>query len=372
MCFMKGGIKVVEDNLDKKGFKDLLDDHVRKIIKYHFNPITGTPYWIRYAKKLGIDPIREIECYEDLRLLGDLNSDDLKVINVEDFIPKSRLDFKKYNPHVYETGGTSGDPKRIIDTTHQKENAVWICKILKYHGFKEKGNWLNLFPSGPHAVSLLTYTIARERGELSYSIDIDPRWVKLLIRENQKDTMELYIDHIINQAIRILETQNIKYIFTTPKLLEELILKFDIKNNIKGIICGGTPISTEFYKFIKNEALPNVDFCAIYGNTLMGVAPQIPNEMLKNNDSPWSINYYSYFPNFIIDVVDKDNPSIKVKYGQQGRVKITVLNKDVFIPGLLERDVCTRIESSQLFKWDGISNISGFRHMQADIVEGVY
>lgn len=354
-------------------YKALLDNHVREIIKYHFDKEMGTPYWIRLADKLGIDAVNEIKCYEDLKILGSFNDENLKTIPVEEFIPKARLDFQKYSPHVFETGGTSGIPKRVMDTVHQEENARWICEVLKYHGFSQKGRWLNLFPSGPHAVSLLTYTIARERGETFYSIDIDPRWVKLLISKNKADVMEMYVGHVIDQAINILKSQDITYLFITPKLLESLILRFDLNSiNIKGIVCGGTQITPEFYRFVKTEALPEVDFCALYGNTLMGVAPQVPKEFLHSDAEPWSINYYSYFPQFVIEVVDKEDPYVKVDYGYEGRVKITVLNKDIFISSLLERDVGIRIKPSNLFNWDGISNVGLYQPMASRIIEGVY
>ncbi|MGB8450857.1 MAG: hypothetical protein WCD89_00855 [Anaerocolumna sp.] len=359
--------------INDKNMKSSLNGHVREMVKYHFNKDTGTPYWIRLADKLGIDPIRDITCYEDLNILGLFKDEDLKTIPVEEFIPKARLDFEKYNPHVYETGGTSGIPKRVMDTAHQEDNAAWICEILKYHGFGQKGKWLNLFPSGPHAVSLLTYTIARKRGEIFYSLDIDPRWVKVLISKNRPDIMEMYMDHIMDQAINILKSQDITYLFITPKLLENLILKYDLNRfKIKGIVCGGTQITSDFYKFIKTEAFPGIDFCALYGNTLMGVAPQVPPEYLHKGALPWSIHYYSYFPHFLIDVVYKEDPAKIVDYGMEGRVKITVLNKDIFIPGLLERDVGKRVKPSVLFPWDGISDVGCYAPMESSIIEGVY
>lgn len=359
--------------INDKNVKSTLDSQVRDMVFYHFNKDMGTPYWIKQADKLGIDPIRDIICYEDLDKLGLFQADDLKTIPVEEFIPKARLNFEKYSPHVYETGGTSGIPKRVMDTAHQEENAAWICEVLKHHGFQEKGKWLNLFPSGPHAVSLLTYTIARKRGELFYSLDLDPRWVKVLISKNKPDIMEMYVEHIMEQAINILKSQEITYLFITPKLLESLILKYDLRQSkVKGIVCGGTQITSDFYRFIKTEALPGIDFCALYGNTLMGVAPQIPPEYLHKDAQPWSIHYYSYFPHFLIEVVDKEDPSKIVDYDMEGRVKITVLNKDIFIPGLLERDVGKRVKPSGLFPWDGVSDVGGYAPMASSMIEGVY
>ena len=40
----------------------------------------------------------------------------------------------------------------------------------------------------------------------------------------------------------------------------------------------------------------------------------------------------------MIEVVDFDDPTKVVDYGQTGRVKLTTLTKEFFIPGFLERD----------------------------------
>ena len=43
-----------------------LDQHTREIVKWHFDPKTGCPFWLEYAKKLGWDPRKEIRSYDDL------------------------------------------------------------------------------------------------------------------------------------------------------------------------------------------------------------------------------------------------------------------------------------------------------------------
>jgi len=349
-----------------------IDQHIQKIISIHFDEKNGTPYWIRKAQELNLNPIKEIRSFSDLQKLGFLDEDILRTIPVEDFIPKSQLNFEKYLPHVYETGGSSGIPKKVIDTSHQIENAHWVCEILKLHGFKDKGNWLNFFPSGPHAVSLLTYHISHHRNELCYFIDIDPRWVKRCISGQKEDTLDLYIEHLMEQAVNVLNSQKITYLFITPKLLEKLICKIDlIQAGIKGIICGGTQINTEFHKLLKTEIAPGVDFCALYGNTLMGVAPQLPRQLYENQED-WSVRYYGYYPHFVLQLVEEDNPDKVVEYNQEGVVKLTVLNHDIFIPALLERDKGIRIPPVGMFSWDGIANV-GIRSSKQDVViEGVY
>ena len=350
-----------------------LNIHLQKIIKTHFDPLTGTPYWLNKAKTLGINPLKDVKNIEDLKIFDLLNEDDLKTTYAEHFIPQSQLNFDLYFPHVYETGGTSSKPKKILDTVHQIQNAHWVARILEQHGFSKKGNWLNFFPSGPHAVSLFTYHIAHYRKELCYFIDIDPRWIKFLIKEDLQDTIETYLNHLIKQALDILDSQNITYLFITPKLLEKLSLHYEIASSkIKGIVCGGTQITNEFHRFIKTEIAPKIDFCALYGNTLMGVAPQAPPKLITPKKDNWSINYYSYFPHFMIEIVDNDDPSKTVNYYERGRVKITVLNHDIFIPGLLERDSGIRIPPCDKFSFDGIADVKVLPQKESVIIEGVY
>ena len=46
--------------------REKLDAHVREIVEWHFNPETGTPFWVEAAKgtnsllKLSFDPRKEV------------------------------------------------------------------------------------------------------------------------------------------------------------------------------------------------------------------------------------------------------------------------------------------------------------------------
>jgi len=50
--------------------REALDAHVRDMVEWHFDPETGCPFWLDYARKLGWDPRREITTFADLRRLG--------------------------------------------------------------------------------------------------------------------------------------------------------------------------------------------------------------------------------------------------------------------------------------------------------------
>src|SRR5215510_10796394 len=43
-----------------------LDAHVREIVEWHFNPESGCPFWLEFASKLGWDPRKEVQRYDDL------------------------------------------------------------------------------------------------------------------------------------------------------------------------------------------------------------------------------------------------------------------------------------------------------------------
>ncbi len=70
--------------------------------------------------------------------------------------------------------------------------------------------------------------------------------------------------------------------------------------------------------------------------------------------------------------MDFDDPWKVVDYGQTGRVKLTTLTKELFIPGFLERDEGEREQPSAKYPWDGISGVRPFRGLAATTVVGVY
>ncbi|MCY4534884.1 MAG: hypothetical protein OXB91_05940, partial [Bryobacterales bacterium] len=50
--------------------KAALDAHVQEIVAWHFDPATGSPFWLEFAKqRLAWDPRDRIGGFEDLRLL---------------------------------------------------------------------------------------------------------------------------------------------------------------------------------------------------------------------------------------------------------------------------------------------------------------
>jgi hypothetical protein len=113
---------------------------------------------------------------------------------------------------------------------------------------------------------------------------------------------------------------------------------------------------------------PDVYIAPTYGNTLMGLAAsEMPTRAQK-----YKIAYYAPQPRAVIEVVDFDDPWKAVGVGETGRVKLTTLTKELFIPAFLERDEGEREPPSAKYPWDGISGVRPFRGFAATTVVGVY
>ena len=67
-----------------------------------------------------------------------------------------------------------------------------------------------------------------------------------------------------------------------------------------------------------------------------------------------------------------DDPNKVVDYGQTGRVRLTTLTKELFIPGFLERDEGEREKPSAKYAWDGVSGVRPYRAFAATTTVGVY
>ena len=152
--------------------------------------------------------------------------------------------------------------------------------------------------------------------------------------------MERYKQHVIDQALTLLKAHEIKCLFTTPKLLEALCEKVSLKKvGITGVFCGGTEMTPQFHRFAVEELLDGIYFAPTYGNTLMGLATHKPR---TKPDDPWDIIYFPPSPRAMIEVVDPDRPDRVVGYGETGRVRLTTLTKEFFMPRFLERDEAER------------------------------
>ena len=344
-----------------------LDAHVREIVQWHFSPDTGPPFWLEFARDLDFDPRKEIGGYNDLRILGHFEDEWLRGGPVRRWVPKAYADEPV---HVFETGGSTGVPKCRISIRDFRIDYEMFSQTLSDEGFPFGSDWLMLGPTGPRRLRLAVEYLAQHRDGICFLVDLDPRWVNKLIKYGKHQELDAYKNHVIDQALNILRAhENIQCLFTTPKLLEVLCEKISLpKYGIKGIFCGGTEMDAQFHRFAREELAPGIDFVPTYGNTLMGLACCKPFDPVDN----YAIIYYPPQPRAVIELVNPDNPEAPVDYGDTGRVMLTTLTKEFFMPRFLERDEAERTEPIHPYPWDGVKNLRLLSELQETVVVGVY
>jgi hypothetical protein len=74
----------------------------------------------------------------------------------------------------------------------------------------------------------------------------------------------------------------------------------------------------------------------------------------------------------VVEVVDFEDENRSVAYGETGRVKLTTLTKEFFVPGFLERDEGEREPPTEMYPWDGVSGVRPYRAFASSTTVGVY
>lgn len=343
-----------------------LEAHLQEIIQWHFSPETGSPFWLDWAAR-NFDPRGQVHTVADLQKFPSFQDEWLRDLQPEVWVPKAYAG-KPYN--VFETGGTTGMPKQRVGWNDYKvDYEEFSGKITDEH-FPRGGSWLMVGPTGPRRLRLAIEHLANFRGSSCYFIDLDPRWVKKVITNKQFEVARAYMDHVVDQATTILKHRKITGLFTTPKLLEALAEKINLYDaGIRGVFCGGTSMSPQYVRFLVEEVLEQrIGFYPTYGNTLMGLAASVPLEP----EDQFSVTYYAPQPRAILRVVNPKNTAELVPYGQFGRVELTTLTREFFMPRFLERDEAMRRAPRPPYAWDGVGDVRPFGAMEKTIVEGVY
>jgi hypothetical protein len=251
-----------------------------------------------------------------------------------------------------------------------------------------------LGPSGPRRLRLAIEHLAQYRGGICFCVDLDPRYVVKCLKERKIAEANAYKEHCIDQALTILAGgHEIKCMFTTPKLLaafDEALRNGKLEDKyrslgkpvppgglrsiksigILGIFSGGTEFTPQFTREAYEEMLDNgeVYMTPTYGNTLMGLACSKP----IGPEDGFKISYYAPQPRAVIQVVNPKNYDDVVPYGSTGRVLLTTLTKEFFVPRFPERDEGEREKPFEKYPWDGVSGVRPFAELAGGTVVGVY
>lgn len=350
-----------------KQAKEKLDAHFVEIVQWHFSPETGTPYWLEWAERNGWNPAKEVKSFDDVVRFSHFDDSTLVKDPHEKWIPRA-YQGKPYK--VFETGGTTGIPKQRISWEDHLLDYSEYSNTLDDQYFPKGGNWLMLGPTGPRRLRLAIEHLANVRGGVCYFVDLDPRYVKKLLRDKRVKEANEYKEHCVDQALAVIRNRDVKCLFSTPKMIESLGERISIPGSgISGIFSGGTSMTKQEIRFMVEEVLENkTQFVPTYGNTLMGLACSVPLTKEDNYD----LTYYAPQPRAVLRMVDPIHPDKTVEYGEWGRVELTTLTKEFFMPRFLERDEAIRRQPCEQYPWEGVGEVRPFGMSEKQIIEGVY
>jgi len=146
----------------------------------------------------------------------------------------------------------------------------------------------------------------------------------------------------------ILKHRKVSGLFTTPKLLEALAEKVDIYEPASAECSAAARRCSAIRAFHRRGSPRGTHrFYPTYGNTLMGLAASVP---LKPEDN-FSVTYYAPQPRAVLRVVDPNETTKTVDYDTWGRVELTTLTKEFFMPRFLERDEALRRKPRAPYAW---------------------
>lgn len=358
MCAAKSVSPLIDQWLSED-----IDKWTKRVVCRHFDPVTGSPYWLNRAAGLSFDP-RDITRYEELAALGPFPLGELRTLDPADLVP---LDLPRpLAGRIWESGGTTGEPCRVFYSEPMLEHrCLWRRWAVEREGFEPGRSWLQATPSGPHLIGYGASDLAELYGARVYGIDFDPRWVKRQLRAGKMREARLYTEHIIDQIAAIMTTQPVDYLSTTPALLRAVSRREpDLVARLKGARLSGTHVTPEMWRLLA-KALDGGLLGIQYGNTFGNA---LTLEVGQDGDF---IAYVPNYPHVTMAVVDTGEQTRVVGYGEHGRVRLTVMHDDLFMPNIMERDLAVRYDVGDEWPCDGVANVRPLPELN-NAPEGLY
>ena len=350
---------------------------IEEIIATHFDPRTGSAFWLEQEKQRGLEARKEITCCEAFHLFGPMDTEALRTRPLLDFIPR-RFHHELPNMILAETGGTTGAPIRRVYRTAEFGAAFvdsWV-RAADLRGFLRGGNWLFVGPSGPHVIGQSARAMARSLGSLEpFSVDCDVRWIKRQAPGSLG--FILYLDHVLDQAMNVIHTQKIEVLFITPPLLLALAERMSDaeRERIRGIHLGGIALTVADSETIRHQLFPQAVVLPGYGNSLLGVLFEhipptsdkpptyvVDDPALWLQLTPWQPQAPEQLPDL----------TTTLKPGQRGRVVAHRLDPSFLLLNMVERDsACYAFPPSEE-KCCAVTAVEPLRPLVSSKSEGVY
>jgi hypothetical protein len=341
--------------------------YLRTAIAWHFGADTGSPFWLRAAQSLDFDPLTAVQSFADLRCFPNV-VDELRSVPVEDLIPRG-YGSPAPIPRIFESGGTTGAPKRTAQMPDWLEQvARWQVEDFTAGGYVPGRGLLCLMPSGPHGVGHFDRIVAERLGSIFHPIDLDPRWVKKIAARNATGEVTSYVNHILEQAGHILQTQNVANLHTTFPLLEAIARDDDlislVNTKIRYLLLSGAHVDIDTVDLLR-DIFPNAAIAMAFGSTM------ILSQAATRVDGD-SFVFDPRTPYVVFWVIDPETAA-EVPYGERGQVVMNHISKGMFIPNNLERDTAIRMPGPDGQVGDSISDVAPVAVFGGEaVIEGVY
>lgn len=344
--------------------------YLRAVIAWHFGDDTGSPFWLRTARGLDFNPLTDVNTFADLRLFPNLVNE-LRSVPVEDLTPRGYASpgSPPPLPLIFESGGTTGAPKRTVQMPDWVAQVIdWQTEDFAAGGFAQDRGFLCLMPSGPHGVGYFSRLVSQRLGAVFHAIDIDPRWVKKLAARAAAAEVAAYVDHVVEQAVHVLQTQNVANLHTTPPLLEAIARNdrvVDLVNDkIRYLLLSGAHVDADTLDLLRG-IFPSTTITVAFGSTM------VLSQAVTRVDGDAFV-FDPRTPYVVFWVVDPDTGE-RVPYGQPGQVVMNHLSKGMFIPNNLERDVAIRMPGPAGGLSDSVSGVRPVTTFEGEaVIEGVY
>ncbi|MFI0776299.1 AMP-binding protein [Streptomyces sp. NPDC021212] len=356
------------------------DDQVRRVVRRHLHPENGSPFWLERDRELKANAYEKVTgVAEAVRLVGLQDAADQQHYEeavrrrpVEDFIPRDVLAKEKFL-WAAQTGGTTGPPKHgTWGSSYWRDVLEWSDYFLDLHGVPRDQNWLFLGPMGPHTTGRLVVSYAERRGGRCFSIDLDPRIVKVFGEEGMSAAADRYVRHIWDQTEAIIRSQDIGVMFCTSRLLEMLPEHLDpsLFAGVKAIVHAGTTLEPETHRILREDLFPGVPVVGLYGSSTTSVSWQKPFEP----EDDYRVIYVPSSPHVLLEVVDEQG--VEVDFGQEGWVRVWRFTEDQLIPGFRERDRARRVRpygsAAEAHPWAWVGDPYSPEFTELGRTEGVY
>ena len=112
--------------------RQILDEHFREIVRWHFSAETGTPYWLDWAKSAGFEPAEAVQSFADITRFEHFDGELLRSEPHERWVPKA---YAGRPFMIFETGGTTGMPKQRINWEDYKRDYENFEPFVREGGF---------------------------------------------------------------------------------------------------------------------------------------------------------------------------------------------------------------------------------------------